>query len=146
MDRAVADFIQAKCVAVVGISSRPTKFGNTIYDELTRRGYRVLGVNASGREISGKVCYPNLAALPNGVDGVVVCVSPERAVPVLHEAASLGLKKVWLQQGAESPEVVALARELELNFVSSKCILMYAPPVRSFHAVHRFLAKLFGRL
>jgi predicted CoA-binding protein len=53
---------------------------------------------------------------------------------------------VWLQQGAESPEALALARDLGLNLVARKCVLMYAPPVRSFHAWHRVFARLFGQL
>jgi hypothetical protein len=41
---------------------------------------------------------------------------------------------------------LALGDELDLNLVSKKCILMYAPPVDSVHSVHRFFGKLFGML
>jgi predicted CoA-binding protein len=80
------------------------------------------------------------------VDGVVICVPPRRAGQALREAAQAGVKNIWLQQGAESTEVLALARELGVNPVSGKCLLMYAQPVRSFHAWHRAFAKLFGQL
>jgi predicted CoA-binding protein len=56
------------------------------------------------------------------------------------------LRNVWLQQGAETPELIALGRELGLDLVSGKCILMYAPPVRSFHWLHRAVVKLMGQL
>ena len=36
--------------------------------------------------------------------------------------------------------------ELKLNAVAGKCVLMYAPPVRSFHSWHRAFAKLLGQI
>jgi predicted CoA-binding protein len=56
------------------------------------------------------------------------------------------MRNIWLQQGSESPEVLKLARELGLSPISGKCILMYAPPVGSFHKFHHFFARLFGKL
>jgi predicted CoA-binding protein len=78
------------------------------------------------------------------VDGVLVTVSPNTPCPSC--ARQLDSVKVWLQQGAESPEALALARDLGLNLVARKCVLMYAPPVRSLHAWHRAFARLFGQL
>ncbi len=56
------------------------------------------------------------------------------------------MRKVWLQRGAEPSEALAIAKELGLEAVSGKCILMYAPPVRSIHDFHRAVAKLVGQL
>jgi len=146
MDQAIQDFVNGKRIAVVGVSRDGEKFGNTAFTELAARGYQVFAVHPTAQEIAGTRCYPNLAALRGQVDGALVVVSPHQAVSVLREAAATGLKNVWLQQGAESPEALALARDLKLNLVAKKCILMYAPPVRSFHAWHRVFARLFGQL
>ena len=146
MDQAIQDFINGKRIAVVGVSRDEKKFGNTAFAELAARGYQVFAVHPTGQEIAGTRCYPNLAALRGQVDSVLVIVYPQQAVPVLREAAAIGLKNVWLQQGAESPEALALARDLGLNLVARKCVLMYASPVRSFHAWHRGFARLFGQL
>jgi len=146
MDRAIQDFINGKRIAIVGISRGGEKFGNTAFAELAARGYQVFAVHPEAKEIAGTPCYPNLAALRGQVDGVLVVVPPQQAVSVLQEAAVVGLKNVWLQQGAESSEVLAQARDLGLNLVAKKCVLMYAPPVRSFHSWHRFFAGLFGQL
>ena len=146
MNQAVQDFINSNRLAVVGVSRDGTKFGNTAFAELAARGYQVFAVHPTAQEIAGAPCYPNLTALRGQVDGVLVTVSPQQAVSVLREVASIGLKNVWLQQGAESPEALALARDLGLNLVVGKCVLMYAPPVRSFHAWHRVFARLFGQL
>ena len=146
MNQAIQDFITGKRMAVVGVSRKGDKFGNVAFVELAARGYRVFAVHPEAREIGGAACYPNLAALRGQVDGVLVVVPPRPAVAVLREAAAAGVKNVWLQAGAESPEGLALARELGLSLVAGKCVLMYAPPVRGFHAWHRAFAKLLGRL
>jgi predicted CoA-binding protein len=56
------------------------------------------------------------------------------------------MKNVWLQQGSESSEVLAQAKQLGMSVISGKCILMYAPPVRSWHGFHRIVMKLIGQL
>jgi len=145
MDQAIQDFISGKRIAVVGVSRDDKKFGNMAFTELAARGYQVFPVHPAAQEIAGARCYPNLTALRGQVDGALVVVPSEQAASVLREAALIGLKNVWLQQGAESPEVLTLARDLGLNLVAKKCVLMYAPPVRSFHGWHGFFAKLFGQ-
>jgi predicted CoA-binding protein len=146
MNQAIQDFIEGKRLAVVGVSRSGKKFGNTILTELKQRGYQALIVHPEAQEIGGEPCYPNLAALQGKVDGVVICLPPRQSGQAVREAVQAGVKKIWLQQGAESAEVLALARELGVEPISGKCILMYAQPVRSFHAWHRAFAKLFGQL
>jgi predicted CoA-binding protein len=80
------------------------------------------------------------------VDGVLVCVAPTQAAQVVRDAAAAGLKNVWLQMGAESPEAAQAAKEVGLTPVTGKCLLMYLQPVKSFHSWHRGFAKLFGQL
>ena len=146
MDQTIQDFIQAKRIAVVGVSRTPKKFGNTIYTELKQRGYQVFAVHPEMKEIGGEPCYPNLASLKGKVDGVLICVSPRQAAQAVRDAAGIGVKQIWLQQGAQSSEAAAVARELGVNPVTNKCILMYAQPVRGFHPWHRAFNKLVGQL
>ena len=146
MDQSILDFVGGKRVAVVGVSRGGKKFGNIAYTELAARGYEVFAVHPEAKEIGGAPCYPNLAALQGKVDGVLITVPSQKAMPVLREAAAAGIKNVWLQQGAESTEATGVAQELGLNLVTGKCILMYAQPVRGFHSWHRAFAKLFGQL
>jgi len=146
MEQAVLDFIHGKRIAVVGVSRNPSKFGTAAYKELKERGYQVFPVHPQAEQILGDSTYPNLAALQGRVDGVLVVVPPQSALAVIQDAAAAGIQNVWLQQGSESPEVVAKASELKLNLVSKKCILMYAEPVRSIHRFHRGFMKLIGQL
>lgn len=146
MKHVIEEFITSKRIVVVGLSRNGKKFGNSVLTELSKRGYEVFAVHPEAEEIGGTRCYPNLIALRGMVDAVVICISPGRVPDVLREAAAIGLKNVWLQQGAESPGAIAQAKELKLNLVAGKCILMYAPPVEGFHAWHRAFYRLFAKL
>lgn len=146
MNQAIQDFIQARRIAIVGVSRTAEKFGYAAFVELRRRGYEVFIVHPEAKEIAGTPCYPNLSALQGQVDGALVCVPPDQAEGVVREAVQIGLKNIWLQSGVETPELVALAQNLGVTPVAGKCILMYAPPVRGFHGLHRGFVKLFGHL
>ncbi len=141
----VKEFVQNKRLAIVGVSRSGQKFGNIAFKELKTRGYDVFAVHPEVQEIAGEKCYPNLSALKGQIDGVVVCVPPSQGMQVLQEAANCGMNQVWIQQQADSPELLAAGEKLGLNIVSGKCILMYAPPVKSFHAWHKGFMQLIGK-
>lgn len=145
MDQNIQDFIQSKRLAVVGVSRSATKFGTTIYTDLKTRGFEVYGVNPQMETIAGDKCYPSIADLAGRVDGAVICLPPQKAAPVIREAAAAGVKKIWLQQGSQSLETAKAAREVGVQPVEGKCILMYAGEATSFHAFHKFFAKLLGQ-
>ena len=146
MDEAASSFIESKTVAVVGASTSRKKFGNIVYRDLKAKGYDVYAVNPNAGRIEGDVCYPTIQDLPSDVEAAVVVTSPDQAEGIVDDSFARGLKKIWFQQGAESPSAVKRAEDRGLTVVSRKCIMMYAPPVKGFHAFHRFLAKLFKKL
>jgi uncharacterized protein len=145
MNQNIIDFVTGKRIALLGASRSGKKFGNTLFAELKERGYQVFLVHPEAKEINGEPCYSSLSALAGRVDSVLICLPPPQVKEALRQAAAAGIKKVWLQQGAESGDVLAKARTFGLNPVSGKCILMYAEPVRSFHRFHRGLVKLLGK-
>lgn len=145
MKSEIQEFVKSRRFAVVGVSRDKKKFGNTIYRELKDRGYVVYGVNPSMEEIEGDRCFHSVSELRNRVDAVVLCLNPDHVEPVLRDAAGAGVKQIWLQQGAQSRQAIDAGKNLGLNVIGGKCILMYAEPVHSFHGFHRFLVRLIGR-
>ncbi len=142
---AVERFVAEPALAIVGVSRSGAKFGNAAAKELAAKGYRVYPVHPGATDIDGFRCYPSLAALPEPVNAVLVVVPPAAAVQVVQDAAKSGIHQVWLQQGAESDEVLAACRRLNLSVVSGECILMFAKPA-SFHRLHRWLRRALGHL
>lgn len=140
----IESFIAARRVAVVGVSRNPSAFGNLAAEALEARGYEIRPVNPHVDELDGRKCAKALRDLAGEVDAVLISVAPEDAIAVLEEAAEIGLERIWLQQGAESAAVVAAARRLDLKPVLGRCVLMYAPPVHTYHRAHRAVSRMFG--
>jgi predicted CoA-binding protein len=146
MNPLIENFVSSKRIAVVGMSRSGKKFGNYACKELKAKGYDVYPVHPETQEIDGFVCVPDLKSLSGKVDGVWISIPPQKVNAVLEEAAQIGLKNIWLQQGAWSEEVQQKIDQLNLKVVSKKCIMMYAPPVKSFHKFHRTISNIFGGL
>jgi hypothetical protein len=142
----IQEFLSQKTLAMAGLSRNEKAFSAAVNRELKAKGYRVLPVNPHAGTIGGEQCYPNLAALPERVGGVVVCTPPGETEKVVRDAAAQGITRVWMQQGAESAAAVAFCLEKGMQVVSGKCIMMFAEPVGSLHGVHRWFAKVFGQL
>lgn len=146
MNQLIEQFVSSKRIAVVGMSRSGKKFGNMAAKELKAKGYEIFAVHPEAVEIDGFTCSPNLQSLTGKIDGVWISIPPKNVPPVLEEAAQIGLKNIWLQQGAWSTEVQQTIDQLGLPVVSKKCIMMYAPPVKSVHKFHRTIKGIFGRL
>ena len=84
-----------RSVAVIGASQRTDALpnreprGNRVIRNLKNFGYpgRIVAVNPKYREVMDCPCYPDLAAIPEPVDCVVLAV-PNRSVPDLLESAA----------------------------------------------------------
>ncbi|MHC1739598.1 MAG: CoA-binding protein [Anaerolineaceae bacterium] len=139
-------FLANKSIAVVGVSHNKDKFGNYIYSELKKAGYKVYAVNPGLDMVGGDRCYAGLGALPEKPDGVIMVVQPPATLPVLEDMAKLGIMSAWLQQGAESTEAEEKAKALGIQLVSGECIMMHMEPVTSIHKFHRVVRSIFGKM
>jgi uncharacterized protein len=142
--KAIDDFLAQRELAIVGVSRGGKKFGNGVVKELTGLGYRMMAVHPQADEVKGVDCYPSFRALPTQPGGVILVVRPGESAKVVREAWEAGIRRVWMQQGAASPEALAFCREHEMSVVSGQCILMFAEPVRSIHRFHRWIWRLLG--
>ncbi|MDP2303873.1 MAG: CoA-binding protein [Ignavibacteria bacterium] len=145
MEQIVADFIKSKRIAIVGYSSNKNKFGNAVYRELKSRGYEVYPVNKNKIEADGEKCFPDLLPLKDKIDAVFISTKSSSVKDVLKQASDLSIKNIWLQQGAETKEILEEAKKMDIEMVTGKCILMYLEPVNSIHKFHRTINKIFGR-
>lgn len=114
----IADWVERRTWAVVGASDNRTKFGNRIYRVLRERGYTVYPVNPTLAAVEGDPAYPDVAALPAGVEVLDIVIPPGRVPLVLDQAKAAGITRIWLQPGAESPEVLAHAASLGLGVIA----------------------------
>ncbi|MCB9841449.1 MAG: CoA-binding protein [Phycisphaeraceae bacterium] len=113
---------------VVGASSDRTKYGNKAVRAFLRAGNEVLPVNpraaAANQTIEGLRVYPDIASVPGPIDKATIYVHPDQGFEVLDAiAARTDIAEVWLNPGAESPELLAHAHSLALNPIQACSII-----------------------
>jgi predicted CoA-binding protein len=111
-----------RTVAVVGISSDPSRPSYRIAAYLKERGYRIIPVNPKEKEVLGEKCYPDLCSISEPVE-VVNIFRRSRFVPhVVAEAIYIGAKAVWMQEGIVHEAAARRAREAGLEVVMDRCM------------------------
>lgn len=124
MARLLAD---ARTIAVVGASSKPSRPSYGIMRHLQQVGYRVIPVNPHETEVLGERAYGRLADVPERVDIVDVFRRPVYTPAIADEAVAIGAKALWLQSGIVNEDAAARARAGGLIVVMDACIgVMYS--------------------
>jgi hypothetical protein len=144
--RLVDAFVAQEALAVVGVSRGGRGFGNAAVKELAAAGYRVHPVHPLAEHVHGLPCARDLASLPEPVGGAVLVVPPAQTEKVVREAAAAGIRRVWMQQGSESPAAIAWCAEHGVDAVHGECIVMFLRRPGGIHRFHRALRRLLGRL
>ena len=118
------EFIKQKTFAIIGATENRSKYGNIVYRNLRAKGYTVYPVNPSAKIVEGDTCYPNLASLPEKVDGIVSVVPPPVTEKIVREAAGLEITRVWMQEGSESADAIKFCQEHGMNTIWGQCIMV----------------------
>jgi acyl-CoA synthetase (NDP forming) len=91
--RPVENLLQARSVAIVGASPKG-RWPMGIYRNLKKANYKgkLFLVNPNYKEIAEDPCYPNIAALPETPEHLLVLIPTKAVLATLEEAAKLGTK------------------------------------------------------
>ncbi|MBX7131077.1 MAG: CoA-binding protein [Fimbriimonadaceae bacterium] len=115
---------EAKTIAVVGLSTEPTKASNMVASSRQDEGYRIVPVHPKATEILGEKAYPSLAEIPFPIDIVDVFRPVDELPGIVEQAAKIGAKAVWMQLRIVHLEAADRALEAGLDVVVDKCIKM----------------------
>jgi predicted CoA-binding protein len=137
-------FLLQQPIAVVGVSRNKNKFGNTVYQTLKKKGIKLIPVNPHLTHFEGDKCFSSIETLPPDVKALFVNTPPESTIKIVESAYKKGIKHMWLQQGSTNDEVINYLNSKDVNYISDRCIMMFAEPVGSFHKIHRFFSKITG--
>jgi uncharacterized protein len=116
--------LDAKTIAVVGLSPNPDRPSNQVAWYLHHQGYRLFGVNprCPAPEVFGVPMFPSLHEVPEPIDIVDVFRRPEHTPGVARDAVAVGARALWLQMGIASPEARAIAEGAGLTYVEDRCL------------------------
>jgi predicted CoA-binding protein len=113
-------------IAVIGATDRPAKYGGIIYRDLKRKGYRVFGVNPYRETVDGDPCWKTVLDLPETPSIADFVIPAKRGLKVLEECEQAGIRNIWLQPGAESPELMARLDSGPFDWLAHACIMVRA--------------------
>jgi predicted CoA-binding protein len=162
VDSLVKDFLSQKCIAVAGVSRSREDAANSIYRKLRGAGYRVYAINPNTTVFDGDPCYPDLKALPEQVEGVVIVTRPKIAEQIVRQCVELQIPRVWMHCSlgtspklgkklaasitSVSEEAIRLCRENNIAVIPGGCPMMFCEPVDFGHKCMRWSLRLLGSM
>jgi predicted CoA-binding protein len=114
----------AKTIAVVGLSSNPTRPSNAVAAYLQSVGYRIIPVNPNESEVLGEKSYARLEDIPDPIDIVDVFRRSENVLPIANSAIAIKAKVLWLQLGIENAAAAEKAQAAGLIVIENACLLI----------------------
>jgi hypothetical protein len=123
-DEDIAELLRnARTIAVIGASDRPSRPSYGVMQFLQEWGYRVLPVNPqiTGEHVLGEFVWRELAQIGMPIDIVDIFRRPEAAIEAVEQAIFVGAKAVWMQLGVVNEEAAARAEAAGLKVVMNRC-------------------------
>lgn len=120
----IAQLLRAtKRIAVVGLSSNPSRPSNGVSSYLLRNGYEIVPINPNEVEVLGVKAYATLGEAPGSFDVVQIFRRSEHVPQIVNEAIKIGAKAIWMQEGVISNTGYARARKAGLTVIMDRCML-----------------------
>ncbi len=132
-------FFEPNSVAVVGATDRKGSVGRVVLENLLLAQDRraVYPVNPNRETLLDVKCYPNLSALPEAPELVVIVTNAKFVVDVVDEAAKIGVKNVIIvssgfrEAGEEGKQrektILEIARANGMRLIGPNCLGVIRP-------------------
>ena len=114
---------KCKTLAVVGLSSKPSRPSYGVAAYMKAHGYRIIPVNPNEQSVSGDKAYRALDDVAEAIEVVVIFRRSEFVPEVVQAAIRKHAKVIWMQEGVIHEEAAARARDAGLFVVQDRCIL-----------------------
>ena len=124
MEKLIEDFLAQKKFVVAGSFKDESKYAYKILEILKNRGCEVYPVHPTIREVDGRRCYKRVKDIPYPVDVANLVTPPAVTEKILIECKEKGIKKIWLQPGAESPAAIQFCNENDMSLIYGACLIL----------------------
>jgi predicted CoA-binding protein len=114
---------ECRTIAVVGLSSSPSRPSHGVASYMKGQGYKVIAVNPNEEAVFGEKAYPTLSAVPDKVELVDIFRRSSEAGRAVDDAIAVGAKAVWLQEGVIDEAAAQRALDAGLKVVMDRCWL-----------------------
>jgi predicted CoA-binding protein len=117
-------FLAETRFAVAGASTNRAKYGNKVLRCYQQAGRSVVAIHPRETEIEGAPAYPRLSDVPELPLSLSIITPPHVTEGLIEEAATAGVRYVWMQPGAESAEAIRRGHELGLEIIAGGACLL----------------------
>ncbi|MBU1975547.1 MAG: CoA-binding protein [Nanoarchaeota archaeon] len=93
-------------IAIIGASQNQDKYSNKAVKACKDAGLEVFPVNPNYQEVNGLRCYASIINIEEDLDFVSIYLPPEKGIALVTDIVAKGIKKVILNPGAESEELI----------------------------------------
>lgn len=114
---------QGRAIIILGASRERRKFSNKAVRAYREIGWTVYPVHPHEKEIEGIACYAKIEEVPGPASTLSLYVPPQVGIELVTAAPAKGVKEVFVNPGAGSPELVERIRELGMNPIEACSIL-----------------------
>jgi len=146
----VSEFLRGKRFAVAGVSRASGQPANAIYRRLKDCGYEVFAINPNASKVEGDTAYPDLAAIPVTVDGVVIATHPDVSIDIVRQCSKQGVTRVWFHRsfgdGSASAKSIRECEALGVHYIVGGCPLMFCGQVDFAHKCMKWWLQRRGRV
>jgi hypothetical protein len=124
MQELIKDFLRKKRFAVVGSFRNEEKYAYKIFRNLINKGYEVFPINPRMNEVDGKICYKNVIDIPFEVEVANLVTPPLTTESVVKDCLQKGIRKVWMQPGAESQAAIKFCNDNNIELIYGMCVML----------------------
>ncbi|NND96564.1 MAG: CoA-binding protein [Pirellulaceae bacterium] len=123
-------FLQSNTFAVAGASNNRDKYGNRVFRALVDftaadDSRAVYPIHPALETVEGRDAFARLADLPTVPDALSIITPPAVTKVIVQEAIAAGVKRIWMQPGAEHPDAITDAEEAGISVLAGgPCILV----------------------
>jgi hypothetical protein len=114
--------LNAKTIAIVGLSNNELRASYFVGYYLKRHGYRIVPVNPRETEILGEKCFKSLLDAPTPIDVVDVFRAPDALPGIAEETVKIHAGCLWCQFGVINPEGARLAEAGGVPVIMDRCL------------------------
>jgi len=114
---------EEKSIIIVGASNDRSRFANRAVRAYRDIGWTVYPVHPREKEVEGLACYASIAEVPAQAGTLSLYVPAIVGMTVVEGAPARGVRDVFVNPGAGSPELVEKIRALGMNPIEACSIV-----------------------
>jgi predicted CoA-binding protein len=114
---------EEKSIIIVGASSDRSRFSNKAVRAYRDIGWTVYPVHPTETIVEGLPCVPRIADVQGRAATANFYVRPNVGLSLIEEAPAKGVRRVYLNPGADSPELAERTRALGMEPIEACSIV-----------------------